>query len=178
VDLLEWIAALEVSEASTAGNPDGYRRAVLILGAAEARREEMGAPIPPASRIHHAETTKVARNHLGAPHFDTFLVDGRAMTLSQAVALAAEDAPMLAPAPPPPISDPRPQTPAPGLLDLTERELEVLRLLADGLTNKEIAERLVVSYRTVQTHLYRIFSKLDVTTRSAATGYAIRVGLV
>jgi len=69
-------------------------------------------------------------------------------------------------------------TSAPGLLDLTERELEVLRLLAGGLTNKEIAERLVLSYRTAQTYLYRIFNKLDVTIRTAATSYAIRLGLV
>jgi DNA-binding NarL/FixJ family response regulator len=61
--------------------------------------------------------------------------------------------------------------------DLTAREVEVLRLLAAGLTNKDIAERLVLSHRTVQAHLYRIFSKLDVTTRSAATRYALERGL-
>jgi DNA-binding NarL/FixJ family response regulator len=61
--------------------------------------------------------------------------------------------------------------------DLTEREIEVLRLVAEGLTNKEIAERLVLSHRTVQAHLYSIFSKLDVTTRSAATRAALERGL-
>lgn len=57
-------------------------------------------------------------------------------------------------------------------LRLTEREVEVLGLLVVGLTNKEIAERLVLSHRTVQAHLYSIFSKLNVTTRSAATRMA------
>jgi DNA-binding NarL/FixJ family response regulator len=64
------------------------------------------------------------------------------------------------------------------LVDLTEREIAVLRLVAAGLTTKEIAARLALSPRTVQAHLYRIFGKLDVTTRSAATRYALDHGLV
>jgi RNA polymerase sigma factor (sigma-70 family) len=52
---------------------------------------------------------------------------------------------------------------------LTEREREVLDLLAQGLTNKEIAEKLVITTNTVKRHLKAIFEKLDVHTRSAAT---------
>jgi DNA-binding NarL/FixJ family response regulator len=52
---------------------------------------------------------------------------------------------------------------------LTEREREVLDLLAQGLTNKEIAERLVITTNTVKRHLKAIFEKLNVHTRSAAT---------
>ena len=52
---------------------------------------------------------------------------------------------------------------------LTEREREVLDLLAQGLTNKEIAEKLVITTNTVKRHLKSIFEKLDVHTRSAAT---------
>jgi DNA-binding NarL/FixJ family response regulator len=67
----------------------------------------------------------------------------------------------------------------PGLPEeLTPRELEVLRLLAEGLTNREIAERLVVSPLTVHTHLGSIYSKLGVTSRSAATRYALDHHLV
>ena len=61
---------------------------------------------------------------------------------------------------------------------LTPREVEVLRLLAGGLTNPQIAERLVVSLPTVKTHVASIFNKLGVNSRSAATRYAIEHHLV
>ncbi len=56
---------------------------------------------------------------------------------------------------------------------LTGREVEVLRLLADGLTDLQIAEKLVLSPRTVHAHISSIYNKLDVTSRSAATRYAM-----
>ncbi len=59
---------------------------------------------------------------------------------------------------------------------LTEREQEVLRLLAEGKTNKEIAEVLIISDRTVQTHLSNIFSKMGVSTRTEAVLESIRRG--
>lgn len=61
---------------------------------------------------------------------------------------------------------------------LTARELEVLALLKQGLTNKEIAEALVISDNTVKRHLKAIFLKLDVSTRSAAVAKGISLGLV
>ena len=60
---------------------------------------------------------------------------------------------------------------------LTARELEVLALVADGRTDAEVAERLVVSVRTVHAHLRSIYRKLDLHTRSAATRYALEHGL-
>jgi DNA-binding NarL/FixJ family response regulator len=60
---------------------------------------------------------------------------------------------------------------------LSARETEVLRLLAAGKTNKEIAKALFVSDRTVDRHVSNIFDKLDVRTRAAATAYALRHGL-
>ena len=56
---------------------------------------------------------------------------------------------------------------------LTAREVEVLRLLAGGLTDLQIAEKLILSPRTVHTHISSIYTKLSVTSRSAATRYAI-----
>lgn len=61
---------------------------------------------------------------------------------------------------------------------LTGREVEVLRLVADGLTDAQVAERLVVSLRTVHAHLRSVYRKLDVRSRSAATRYAVEHGLV
>ena len=61
---------------------------------------------------------------------------------------------------------------------LTPRELQVLRLVAAGRTNKLIAAELVVSERTVDRHVSNIFSKLRVSSRSAATAYAYQHKLV
>jgi len=61
--------------------------------------------------------------------------------------------------------------------DLTTRELEVLALLKQGMTNKEIAEALVISENTVKRHLKAVFTKLEVNTRSAAVARAISLGL-
>ena len=61
--------------------------------------------------------------------------------------------------------------------DLTAREVEVLRLIAEGLGNKEIARRLVISEKTVKNHINNIFSKLHLYDRTQATLYAIRTGL-
>lgn len=59
---------------------------------------------------------------------------------------------------------------------LTDREVEIMRLLRDGLTNREIAERLVVSTGTVRTHLENIFRKFEVRTRTAAVARAFGHG--
>ena len=61
---------------------------------------------------------------------------------------------------------------------LTPRELDVLRLLAQGLTSAQIAEQLVISLVTVNFHVRSIYSKLAVTSRSAATRYALEHHLV
>jgi DNA-binding NarL/FixJ family response regulator len=72
----------------------------------------------------------------------------------------------------------RPTGPADLPHGLTQRELEVLRLLARGTTNRGIAQELVVSEKTVASHVSHIFTKLDVTSRSAATAYAYDHNLV
>lgn len=61
---------------------------------------------------------------------------------------------------------------------LSDRELEVLRLVATGLTNRQVADALVLSERTVVNHVTHIFQKLDVDNRAAATAFAVRHGLV
>lgn len=69
-------------------------------------------------------------------------------------------------------------SPPPGADALTARERQVLTLMADGLTNADIAERLVIGVATVKTHVSSIIAKLGVSTRTEATSIAIRRGLV
>jgi DNA-binding NarL/FixJ family response regulator len=57
---------------------------------------------------------------------------------------------------------------------LSRRELEVLRLLAEGLSNREIAERLFISPKTAEHHVSRVYAKLGVSTRAEAAAYAVR----
>jgi DNA-binding NarL/FixJ family response regulator len=68
--------------------------------------------------------------------------------------------------------------PSQGADSLTARERQVLELMADGLTNADIAERLVIGVATVKTHVSSIMAKLGVSTRTEASSIAIRRGLV
>jgi len=146
--------------------------ATRLWGAAAALRDTIGAPIPPIERAGYEAATAAVRMHLGEQIFATAWTEGRAMTPEQA--LAAKGSVTL---PQPLLSAPSsipPVKAAPTYPDgLTAREVEVLSLLAQGLTNGQIAQQLIISPRTVNTHLTSIFSKIGVSTRSAATRYAL-----
>ena len=71
---------------------------------------------------------------------------------------------------------PRPETRA-NPLGLTQRQVEVLALLAEGLTNTEIAERLFVSPKTVDHHVSAVLTKLDVSSRREAAALAVELGI-
>jgi predicted ATPase/DNA-binding CsgD family transcriptional regulator len=151
--------------------------ATRLWGTAAALRDTIGAPMPPIERAGYEAATAAARTHLGEQIFATAWTEGRAMTPEQALA-AKGPVTLLQPLLSAPSSIP-PVKPAPAYPDgLTARELEVLRLLAQGLTSAQIAEQLVISVVTVNFHVRSIYSKLGVTSRSAATRYALEHQLV
>ncbi len=73
---------------------------------------------------------------------------------------------------------PAAQTERDALAALSERELEVVRLVAEGLSNKEISSRLSLSDKTVKNHISHILAKMNLTARTQVAVYAIRAGLV
>ena len=130
----------------------------------------MGTPIPPVYRAAYERSVAAARAQLGEQAFATAWAEGR--TISPEQALAAERQPTL----PTPTSPARPTATYPD--GLTAREVEVLRLLAQGLTSAQIAVQLVISVVTVNFHVRSIYSKLGVTSRVAAARYAVEHHLV
>ena len=139
--------------------------AAQLWGAAEALRDAISVPVPPVERAGYERAVSAARVHLGERAFAAAWAQGRAMTPQQALAAKGQR-----PTPTPAATVTPPSTYPAGL---TAREVEVLRLLAGGLTNIQIAEKLILSPRTVHAHLSSIYSKLGITSRSAATRYAI-----
>jgi DNA-binding NarL/FixJ family response regulator len=137
----------------------------------------MSTPLPPIYRADYEQAVVAARTQLGEKTFAVAWAEGRTMTPEQALAAqgpATIPAPTLAESsltPPARLSPTYPDS-------LTAREVEVLRLVAQGLTNAQIAEQLILSPYTVNNHLRSILSKLGVTTRTAATRYAIEHKLV
>ncbi len=150
-----------------------YWRAAHMLGAVE-ERLDINADMLKVERDDYKRTIESVRTHLGEERFEGAHTRGRTiapdqlLTLEEPVAVqkiptTASNSPSLAPVYPD---------------GLTAREVDVLYYLAQGLTDMQIAERLVISPRTVSTHLISIYRKIQVTTRSAATRYAMEKKLV
>jgi predicted ATPase/DNA-binding CsgD family transcriptional regulator len=152
------LAAL--ADAQPAGD---YVAAVRMLSAAERIRAGIGAPWPAPVAAAASRRLDLARTALGEADLASAKAAGATMSVQQALTLGHPTAPA---------------TPADALEELTSRELEVLRLVAGGGTDAEIAEALVVSVRTVHSHLRSVYRKLGVSSRSSATSYAYEHGLV
>jgi len=145
--------------------------AARLWGVAEALREAIGSPLPPIERTDYEHWVATARTQLGEKAFAAAWAEGRTMTPEQALAAQepAASAQVLAVPRSASTAKTSPTYPA----GLTAREVEILRLVAQGLSDMQIAEQLVISPRTVNWHLTSIYSKLGVSSRAAATRYAI-----
>ena len=146
-------------------------RAVWCMSAAQAGREAIRTPLPFYFQAMHEFTIASLRTQLGEQAFETAWAEGCTMTPEQV--LAAPEPQIM-----PPTTTPPESVLVPHPNGLTPRELEVLRLLAQGLTSAQIAEQLVIGVVTVNFHVRSIYSKWDVTSRAAATRYALDHHLV
>ncbi len=146
--------------AAAEGRPD---RAARLFGGATSLRITLGANHSALVQGAQDVGMAAAREALGAQAFQRAFDAGAALTLEEARALAGREA-----------AEGEAGTDA----GLTLAELRVLRLVADGLTNADVARELVVSERTVHAHLRTIYRKLGVGSRAAATRFAVEHGLV
>lgn len=151
-------------------------RAAQLWGAAEAIRETIGAPIWPVERSSYELSIAAVHARLGEKAYVAAWAEGRTMLLEETLVAQGSTMPMLSPAGRPATSQAKSR--AASVAGLTRRENEVLRLLTMGLTSAQIASQLVISLTTVNTHVGSIYTKLGVSSRSAATRYAVEHHLV
>jgi DNA-binding CsgD family transcriptional regulator/tetratricopeptide (TPR) repeat protein len=168
-------------------------RLVQLLAAADALSVSINSPRHPDEEAYYKQWLDFARDKLGPEGFSAAWEEGTKLSLEEATTLALEDLPPVSPPtlPPTPATryplpatryplpatrPPAPPKGAPGM-DLTPREVEVLKLVAVGLTSPDIATHLQLSLNTVQSHMRSIFSKINVNTRSAAVRYAFEHNL-
>jgi DNA-binding NarL/FixJ family response regulator len=144
-DLLESLAEL----ARDAGNP---RHAVRLLGAAVAMRQHFGLARFKVYDGDHQSLVAALRNALSDSEFDTAWDEGAALSAEEAVAYALR-------------GRGERKRPTTGWGSLTPTELDVVHLVGEGMPNKDIATRLFVSPRTVQSHLRHVYNKLGLTSR-------------
>jgi DNA-binding CsgD family transcriptional regulator len=147
-------------------------QAARFLGAADGIRDRLDTPRLWKHEVDaHQQLVDALQGALGTSDFDRLTREGRALSPDEAIAQARGFVSTVTQAIPGPD---RPDSPGHSLSD---REVEVLILMADGLSNAEIADRLFLSLRTVTSHVTNILGKLDVSSRTAAVAYAIRNGI-
>lgn len=150
--------------------------ATRLWGAATALRDTIGAPMPPIEHASYERATTAVRMHLGGNAFAAAWAEGREMTPGQVLLARDLDTTRQQISAGPVAASLAKASHYPA--GLTVRELEVLRLVAQGLTDMQVAEQLIISPRTVNSHLTSMYNKLGVDSRTAATRFAFEHGLV
>jgi non-specific serine/threonine protein kinase len=170
-------AACIKSIAGLAATQQDWEQAAVLFGVAGKAAEGnsgAGMHVPAGANAGPAD---VARATLGESAYEALYRRGRALPTAEGISLALHSRPDDGQA----LSRPATQDgngAEHDIDDLTRREIDMLKLIAEGLTDAQVADRLVLSARTVQAHARSIYSKLNITTRSAATRYAIKRGIV
>ncbi|MDQ3412350.1 MAG: response regulator transcription factor, partial [Chloroflexota bacterium] len=162
---LTWMLGLALEHAPA-------ERVARLIGAFDALREEIGHPLPPRHVALHERVIATARAALGPLEFDAVQAAGRALTLEDAIAEVQALAITVS------SGAGRARRDAAGPISmLTRREVEVLRLIAAGQSNQQVADALFISPRTASTHAANILDKLGLNARAEAIAFAHRHGL-
>jgi DNA-binding CsgD family transcriptional regulator len=140
--------------------------AARILGGHRALAESVGFLPSLPERLWFERACRELKDRMGPEDFHAAEAEGQTRALEQSVEMACQLQAKI-----------QGSVPQEEKVNLTARELEVLRLIADGRTDREIATALEISPNTATRHVANIFVKLDVTSRTAAATYAIRHGL-
>jgi predicted ATPase/class 3 adenylate cyclase/DNA-binding CsgD family transcriptional regulator len=144
-DILECLGTL-------AGDAGSHREATRLFVAAHGIRQRMGAVRFKVYDASYEASVAAVRDALGEQDVDAAWSEGAALSTEEAIAYAQR-------------GRGERKRPASGWASLTPTERDVVRLVSDGLANKDIATRLFVSPRTVQTHLTHVYTKLGLTSR-------------
>jgi DNA-binding CsgD family transcriptional regulator len=145
--------------AGLAGAEKEAQRAARLFGAAETLREAIGVPIPPADSPDYDRDVAAARSQLEEAEWEEAWAEGKAMTLEEVIEYTLSEEECAVPAALGQSSTETQQA------ALSRRERQLAYLVAQGLTNRQIARELFISERTVENHVSRMLKKLDLRSR-------------